>query len=244
VFYTYAPDYNQKANFIMAIRTGILCVPTHDDDASDRITQLLRATVPDLYVIENASAKNQLHWIEDLLCRWCDEDEIDLIVTIGGTFPAVGPTAAEIVPEATQNVIERLLPGLPEAMRAYAQSETPLALLDRGTAGIRGRSAILNLPTGAAPAYLFLEAVVDLIAPLMAYLDDEKPSPSMEDELILEDIEPDEQETKNFTVGNERAIKSPVEQNGKKKGLDPTEFAEYLARRGTSSSAMSENDEG
>lgn len=242
----------------MAIRTGILCVPDHDDEAIDRVSQLLRSAMPELYVIESTSAKSQLHWIEDLLCRWCDEDEIDLVVTIGGTFPAVGPSTAEIVPEATQNVVERILPGLSEAMRAYAQNETPLALLDGGIAGIRGRSVILNLPAGAAPAYLFLEAVVDLIAPLMACLDDEQPSPRLADELILEDVEVEsasatnrvapergsntnriELESKPILENSERITKDQdALMSPKKKGLDPAEFAEYLARRGSSSSEV------
>lgn len=227
----------------MVIRTGILCVPTHDDEAIDRVSQLLRSALPDAFVVETSAAQSQLNWIEELLRRWCDEEELDLLVTIGGTFPAIGPSSAEIVPEATQNVIERLLPGLSEAMRAYAQDETPLALLDRGIAGIRGRSLIINLPEGAAPAYLFLDGVVDLIAPIMACLDDDALSPSMASELILEDV--NELPADSTSENIDRLADEPPEENPKgnivnsdppqkKKGLDAAEFAEYLANRGTS----------
>lgn len=71
---------------------------------------------------------------------------MDLILTIGGTAPAPGPSALEITPEATSAVLERPLPGLPEAMRSAMGKKTPLAFLDRSVAGVRGRTVILNLP--------------------------------------------------------------------------------------------------
>src|SRR5262249_48003286 len=74
----------------------------------------------------------------------------------------------------------------PEAMRAYAQEQSELALLDRGTAGIRGRSCILNLPAGAAPAALFLEAIVDVLAPLIAHVQGEPLAPRLSDVLEIE----------------------------------------------------------
>lgn len=227
----------------MVIRTGILCVPIHDDEAVDLVSQFLRSALPNLFVVETSSAQSQLHWVEELLRRWCDEEELDLVVTIGGTSPAVGPGANEIVPQATLNVVERTLPGLSEAMRAYAQAETALALLDRGVAGIRSRSLILNLPEGAAAASLFLEAIVDLIEPIMAYLDETQPSPRIADTLILEDSDnPDIKDRavkdiavdETFTTGTEGAEswrKKTTESAPKKKGLDPAEFAEYLANR-------------
>jgi len=222
----------------MVIRTGILCVPSHDDEAIDLVSQLLRSELPNLFVVESGSAQSQLHWVEELLRRWCDEEELDLVVTIGGTFPATGPSADEIVPQATLNIVERVLPGLSEAMRAYAQAETTLALLDRGVAGIRSRSLILNLPEGAAAASLFLEAIVDLIAPIMACLDETKPSPRIADDLVLEDSDiPDSSDMsidENVTIGTEQTKswqKETAESVPKKKGLDPAEFAEYLANR-------------
>ncbi|MEZ4609252.1 MAG: hypothetical protein R2838_03175 [Caldilineaceae bacterium] len=55
-------------------------------------------------------------------------------------------------------------------MRMAAQEENPLALLDRGVAGIRGRTLIVNLPTGPATVAAFLEPVLDLLAPIVAHL--------------------------------------------------------------------------
>lgn len=216
----------------MIVRAGILCVPAHDDDAIDSISQLLRSAVPNLFVIENGGGSSQLHWVEEMLRRWCDEEELDLIVTIGGTLPAVGPSADQIVPEATLNVIERPLPGLPEAMRAYAQEETSLALLDRGIAGIRGRSLILNLPNGAAAAHLFLEAIVDLIPAVMDSLNDDVPSPQIEDDLELDETAAEDAGDESTLAQEHEAADPTLKQDGaKRKGLDPAEFADYLAKR-------------
>lgn len=71
-----------------------------------------------------------------------DEEQVDLLVTTGGT--GFGPR--DVTPEATVELIERLVPGIPEAMRAASLSKTPRAMLSRGTAGIRGRTLIINLP--------------------------------------------------------------------------------------------------
>jgi molybdenum cofactor synthesis domain-containing protein len=67
---------------------------------------------------------------------------VPLVLTSGGT--GVGPR--DVTVEATRDVIERELPGLGEAMRAASLSSTPLAMLSRATAGVRGRSLIVNLP--------------------------------------------------------------------------------------------------
>ena len=80
--------------------------------------------------------------IEQTLVEWADEGLLDLIVTTGGT----GLTDRDVVPEATVAVIDRPAPGFAEAMRAYGLTKTPMAMLSRGIAGVRGRTLIVNLP--------------------------------------------------------------------------------------------------
>ncbi len=155
----------------------------------------------------------QRNLIEDILCRWCDEEELDLIVTIGGTLPAPGPGAHEIVPDVTLAVAERQLPGLGEAMRAYAQDDLPLAIIDRSVAAIRGRTLLINLPAGPKPARLFLEGVVDVIGAVVAHLQEDPAAPQLADEDEPEDSEED------------KANSSP------KRGLNADEFAAFLKRR-------------
>lgn len=163
----------------MPIKTGLLCIPQYDLPAVEAVRRLLAAGVPGLLILQEQRAAMQRNLIEDILCRWCDEEELDLIVTIGGTLPAPGPGAREIVPDATLAVAERQLPGLGEAMRAYAQDDMPLAIIDRSVAAIRGRTLLINLPAGPKPASLFLEGVVDVLGAVVAYLQEDPAAPPL-----------------------------------------------------------------
>ena len=171
----------------MVIKTGILCIPEFDDLACLALRRLLTEQVVGAVVMIESVARSHRNWIEEILRRWCDEEELDLVLTLGGTLPAPGPSANEVTPEATLAVIERQMPGVPEAMRAYAQEKTVLALLDRGVAGIRGRTLIVNLPEGAAPAVLFLESVVAVVPAIIAHLQGDLYSPRLADAVELSD---------------------------------------------------------
>jgi len=168
---------------MLVVRTGILHVPELDVVAGEAVVELMAASGLRPLVVLERSVLSQRNWIADLLCRWCDEEEIDLVLTIGGTQPAPGPSSNEIVPEATSEVIERPMPGLSEAMRAYAGEENALALLERVQAGIRARTLVVNLPAGAGPATLFMEAIVDVIAPLIGHLREDASAPSLRHDL-------------------------------------------------------------
>lgn len=76
------------------------------------------------------------------MSRICDMGRADLLLTTGGT----GFSQRDVTPEATQDVIERSAPGIPEAMRYISLKITKRAMLSRATAGIRKRTLIVNLP--------------------------------------------------------------------------------------------------
>lgn len=210
------------------IKTGLLCVPSYDEVAVTVVRRLLRVANPGAVILADRHIESQRYPVEEILRRWCDEDELDLIFTIGGTMPAAGPGAHEIVPEATAAVLERVMPGLSEAMRAYALEETPLALLDRGVAGIRGRTLLVNLPAGAGAAALFLEAIVDLIAPVLAYVNADPNAPALTDAVSA----PDSALVHKKTEAQPAA--APHENSGVQRArrtLDAAEFAEFLRQR-------------
>jgi molybdopterin adenylyltransferase len=80
--------------------------------------------------------------IEETLKELCDREGCCLVVTTGGTGPAV----RDVTPEATEAVCDKLLDGFGEQMRAVSLKIVPTAILSRQIAGIRGRSLIVNLP--------------------------------------------------------------------------------------------------
>ena len=80
--------------------------------------------------------------IEATLIELCDRAGCDLVVTTGGT----GPAPRDVTPEATTAVCQRMMPGFGELMRAASLRFVPTAILSRQTAGIRGRTLIINLP--------------------------------------------------------------------------------------------------
>lgn len=71
-----------------------------------------------------------------------DENQAELILTTGGT----GFSPRDVMPEATEDITERKVPGIPEAIRAYSMTITKRAMLSRGASAIRGQSLIVNLP--------------------------------------------------------------------------------------------------
>lgn len=80
--------------------------------------------------------------IESALCQLADDEECCLIVTTGGT----GPALRDVTPEATEAVCQKMMPGFGELMRAESLKVVPTAILSRQTAGVRNQTLIINLP--------------------------------------------------------------------------------------------------
>lgn len=109
------------------------------DLSGPTINQLLKNTIYDVVSYEILS-DDKLPLIKRLK-ELCDSD-ITLILTTGGT----GFSPRDNMPEATRAVIEKEVPGIPEAMRAYSLKITPAGMLSRAVAGIRKQTLIINLP--------------------------------------------------------------------------------------------------
>jgi molybdopterin adenylyltransferase len=97
--------------------------------------------------------------IRKLLSDLADSGASDLILTAGGT--GIGPR--DVTPEATSAVVQKVLPGVSEKMRAEGQKRNPRALLSRGIAGVRKQALIVNLPGSPLGAVESLDAVAELL---------------------------------------------------------------------------------
>lgn len=97
--------------------------------------------------------------LSDRLAEIADKGFAEVIFTTGGT----GFSPRDVMPEATEDVIERRVPGIPEAMRAYSMTITKRAMLSRATAGIRKKTLIINLPGSPKAVKESLEYIIDAL---------------------------------------------------------------------------------
>ena len=148
---------------VMPMRAGILTISDKASrgervDTSGAAIGELLATI-DASVARTEVVPDEHERIAATLRAWADSDELDVIVTTGGT--GLGPR--DVTPEATADVIERPVPGLGELMRSAGLKHTPMAALSRGVAGVRGRCLIVNLPGSPRGVRENLSAVIDLL---------------------------------------------------------------------------------
>lgn len=97
--------------------------------------------------------------IASKLTEWADEGSVDIIITTGGT----GLSDRDVTPEATMSVVDKVVPGFAEAMRFKTFEITPMAILSRATAGIRGKCLIINLPGSPKGVRECLEIILPAI---------------------------------------------------------------------------------
>jgi len=118
------------------------------------VAQLLNTTIS-----VSALLPDEQEQIAGTLRTWCDEQQLNLILTTGGT----GLAPRDVTPEATKAVIEREAPGIAEAMRAISLQYTRTAMLSRGVAGVRGHTLIINLPGSPKAVRECLEYVLPVL---------------------------------------------------------------------------------
>jgi molybdenum cofactor biosynthesis protein MoaC len=94
--------------------------------------------------------------IESSLIIACDEWKVDLVLTCGGT--GLGPH--DVTPEATGKLLNKEVIGISETLRMYGQKRTPLSMLSRGAAGVRGKTVIVNLPGAVKAVSESLDALI------------------------------------------------------------------------------------
>ncbi len=139
------------------MKIAILTVSDTRALATDETGDAIGNALPQHDVVERAIVRDERDEIEAVLRTWCDDGIADLVLTNGGT----GLSPRDVTPEATRAVIDKEVPGLPEAMRA--KSPTSFAYLSRQVAGIRGRVLIVNLPGSPKAAIECLQAIEDIL---------------------------------------------------------------------------------
>ena len=112
-----------------------------DEDESGKIV-IDRLVKNGFDIVEYKVISDEADVLESQLKRFSDELKVDMVITSGGT--GLGPR--DITPETTKKVIQKEVSGVSEFLRAYGQKRTPLSMLSRGVAGIRGTTVIINLP--------------------------------------------------------------------------------------------------
>ena len=110
------------------------------DKSGEAIREILSGI--DVRIVNYDIIPDEKELIAQELISWADENNLDVILTTGGT----GLTPRDITPEATLAVVDRIVPGFAEAMRAESLKKTPMAMLSRAVVGTRGKCLIINLP--------------------------------------------------------------------------------------------------
>ncbi|MBM3156651.1 MAG: MogA/MoaB family molybdenum cofactor biosynthesis protein, partial [Chloroflexi bacterium] len=110
----------------------------------------------DSRVAEYAIVPDERDLIKKKLVEWSDSGKVDMIVTTGGT----GLAPRDVTPEATLDIIDKIVPGFAEVMRAESLKKTPNAMLSRAVAGTRKRTLIINLPGSPKAVRECLEAIM------------------------------------------------------------------------------------
>jgi molybdopterin adenylyltransferase len=131
----------------------------YEDTPGKACVALLREWLVTPFDVEYRIIPDEQPAIEAALRQLADEVGCALVVTTGGT----GPALRDVTPEATEAVCEKMLPGFGELMRATSLKYVPTAILSRQTAGIRGRTLIVNLPGRPKAIRENLEAVFPAI---------------------------------------------------------------------------------
>lgn len=151
-----------KIEVLPSMRVGVLTLSDKGskgqrEDISGKVIQEMLGDIAE--VVEYKVIPDEYDQIVQTLTQWSDAGTCDLILTTGGT--GFGPR--DVTPDATEAVIQRRVPGLPETMRAAGLAKTNRAMLSRATAGIRGKTLIVNLPGSPKGVKENLEVILPVL---------------------------------------------------------------------------------
>ncbi len=134
----FSETYNRKLNAVVIVVSDSR--NEKQDESGKKIINTLNNN--GFEVVEYKIIPDEIKSIEFELNRFCEKQNIDIIITTGGT--GLGPR--DVTPDATKNILEKEIGGIVESLRMYGQNRTPLSMLSRGIAGIKGNTIVINLP--------------------------------------------------------------------------------------------------
>ena len=152
------------------INLGILTISDkgwrgeRDDKSGQAIKESLSRLNPSLVKYE--VIPDEAGVIAARLAEWADEGSLDIILTTGGT----GLSERDVTPEATLSILDKIVPGLAEAMRAKTAEVTPFAILSRAVAGVRKKCLIINLPGSTKAVTECLGVILPVIPHALAII--------------------------------------------------------------------------
>jgi molybdopterin adenylyltransferase len=134
----------------------------------DKSGETIRETVAQLNssVVKYEIVPDEPGIISSRLKEWADGGEVDVILTTGGT----GLGYRDVTPEATLSIIDKEVPGIAEVMRSKSLEKTPMAMLSRAVAGLRGQCLIINLPGSTKAVQECLEVILPALPHAVAII--------------------------------------------------------------------------
>lgn len=158
--------------FERKLKAAVIVASDSRDEKEDKSGKVVinRLTEHGFEIISYKVIPDQMDLIESELKRCSDDLKVDMIITSGGT--GLGPR--DVTPEATRKVVEKEIAGITESLRSHGQKRTPLSMLSRGMAGMRGKTIIVNLPGSVNAASESLDSLFPGILHLYKMLEEHK----------------------------------------------------------------------
>ena len=155
------------------LRVGILTISDKGarGERYDESGQAIANMLPFVegFPVKQEVVPDEIDAIADRLANWADEGSVDVILTTGGT----GLSPRDVTPEATMSILDKVVPGVAEAMRARTFNVTPTAILSRAVAGVRGKCLIINLPGSPQGVQECLRVVLPVVPHAVAIIQGE-----------------------------------------------------------------------
>ena len=140
--YGFPMEDNELCKFGILTASDRASSGEYEDISGPSIESFLQEAITSKWEVERIIVEDNQQEIEKALIFLVEERSCSVVITTGGTGPAV----RDVTPEATESVCDKMLPGFGEQMRSISLNHVPTAILSRQTAGIRGSSLIINLP--------------------------------------------------------------------------------------------------